>query len=95
MGVWCAISRRRIIGPLFFETTINAEAYQELIQQFIALLQVDERNFWFQQYSATAHTAASTMKILHKFFCENVISKGVWPPRSPILQVQTSLCGVT
>jgi hypothetical protein len=64
IGVWCAISRRRIIVPLFFETSINAEAYQELIQKFIALLQVDERNCWLQQESATAHTAASTMVIL-------------------------------
>jgi hypothetical protein len=32
---WCAISRRHIIGPLFFETTINSEFYNELIQQFI------------------------------------------------------------
>ena len=44
IGVWCAVSRRWIIGPLFFEASINAEAYQELIQQFIALLQVDEHN---------------------------------------------------
>jgi hypothetical protein len=79
------ISRRRIIGPLFFETTINAEAYQGLIQQFIALLQVDERNCWFQHDSITAHTATSTMEILHEFFGENVISKGVWPTRSPDL----------
>jgi hypothetical protein len=70
---------------LFFETSINAETYQELIQQFIALLQVDERNCWFQQDSATAQTAASTGEILHEFFGENVISKGVWPPRSPDL----------
>jgi penicillin-binding protein-related factor A (putative recombinase) len=40
IGVWCAISRRRIIGFLFFEISINAEAYQKLIQQFIALLKV-------------------------------------------------------
>jgi len=85
IGVWCAISRRRIIGPLFFETSINAEAYQELIQQFIALLQVDERNCWFKQDSATAHTAASTMVILHEFFGEKLISKGLWPPISPDL----------
>ena len=52
----------------FFETSKNAEAYQELIQQFIAWLQVDERNCWFQQDSATAHTAASTMVILREFF---------------------------
>jgi hypothetical protein len=70
---------------LLFETSINAEAYQELIQQFIALLQVDEGNCWFQQDSATAHTASSTMVILHEFFGENVISKGLWPPRSPDL----------
>jgi hypothetical protein len=70
---------------LFFETSINAEAYQELIQQFNALLKVDERNCWFQQDSATAHTAASTVVILHEFFGENVISKGRWPPRSPEL----------
>ena len=64
------------------ETSINAEAYQELIQQFIALLQVDERNCRFQQDSATVHTGASTMVILHEFFGENLISKGLWPPRS-------------
>jgi hypothetical protein len=85
IGVWCAISRCRIIGPLFFETSINAEAYQELIQQFIALLKVDECNCWFQQDSATAHTAASTMETLHEFFGEKLISKGLWPPRSPDL----------
>jgi len=70
---------------LFFETSINAEAYQKLIQQFIALLQVDEHNCWFQQDTATAHTAASTMVMLHEFFGGNVISKGLWPPRSPDL----------
>jgi hypothetical protein len=68
---------------LFFETSISAEAFQELVQQFIALLKVDERNCWFQQDSATAHTAASTTVILHEFFGENVISKELWPPRSP------------
>jgi len=44
---------------------------------------VDEHNCGFQQDSPTAHTAASTMEIPHELFGENVISKGVWPPRSP------------
>jgi len=70
---------------LVFETSINGEVYQELIQQFIALLPVDERNCWFQQDSAIAHTAASTMVVLNEFFGENVISKGFWQPRSPDL----------
>jgi len=46
---------------------------------------VDELNCWFQQDSATVHTVASTMEILHEFFGENVISKGVLPLRSPDL----------
>ena len=46
---------------------------------------MDERNCWFQQDSATAHTAASTMVILHDFFSENLISKGLRPLRSPDL----------
>jgi hypothetical protein len=73
IGVWCAISRRRIIVPLLFKTTIIAKAYQELIQQFIALLEVDGRNRWFHQDSSTAHTAAATMEILHEFFSRKLI----------------------
>ena len=46
---------------------------------------MDERNCWFQQDSATLHTAAFTMVIQHEFFSENLISKGLWPPRSPDL----------
>jgi hypothetical protein len=76
---------RRIIGSLFFETSINAEAYQELTRQYILLLKLDEHNCCFQQDSATDLTAASAMVILHQFFGENVISKGIWPPRFPDL----------
>lgn len=44
IGVWCAISRRRIVGPIFFETTIDSDTYCDIIQQFIALLKPDERD---------------------------------------------------
>jgi hypothetical protein len=42
IGVWCAVSRRRIVGPIFFETTVNSPVYQDIITQFTALLEVDE-----------------------------------------------------
>ncbi|KAJ4441517.1 hypothetical protein ANN_11373 [Periplaneta americana] len=38
IGVWYAILRR-IIRPLFFEITLNAEAYQDIVSQFITLLE--------------------------------------------------------
>ena len=40
---------------------------------------------WFQQDGATAHTAKNSMKLLEEVFCERIISKNLWPPRSPDL----------
>jgi hypothetical protein len=31
IGVWCAISAHRIIGPVFFQETINSKRYARLI----------------------------------------------------------------
>jgi hypothetical protein len=85
IGVWCVISRKRIIGPLFFDETINAERYQNLLTQFIALLEENERDCWLQQDGATPHTANTTTTFLQEFFGERVIGGGLWPPRSPDL----------
>jgi hypothetical protein len=55
-----AQSRKRIVGPLFFEDTITAEKYPDLLTQFIALLEENERDSWFQQDRATAHNTKTT-----------------------------------
>lgn len=85
VGVWCAISQRRVIGPIFFEKSVDSDTYTNIIQDFIALLEEDERYAWFQQDGAPAHTAGKTMKVLAEFFEDRVISKGKWPARSPDL----------
>jgi hypothetical protein len=51
IGRWCAISRKRIVGPVFFSETVTAETYQEIIMQFISLLNEEER---FAGYSRMA-----------------------------------------
>jgi hypothetical protein len=58
VGVWCAVSVRRIVGPVFFNGTINCERYvQVILGQFSPGLTEEERLYgWFQQDSATAHT---------------------------------------
>ncbi len=43
IDVWCAASCRCIIGPISFKSAITAEVYRGIIEQFIALLEVDER----------------------------------------------------
>ncbi len=49
IGIWCNGSRKRVVGPIFFETTITAEVYHDINQQFTALLRKDEHNPIFQQ----------------------------------------------
>jgi hypothetical protein len=92
IGVWCVISRKQIIGPLFFEETINAERYQNRLTQFIALLEKNERYCWLQQDGATPH-AANTTTFLQEFFGKHIIGGGLSPPQSPDLTPHDFFCG--
>ncbi len=67
-GVWCAVSRRRIVRSIFFERTVTAEVYCGIGMQFISLLEPDERDCIFQQDGATVHTAQETIAFLKDFF---------------------------
>ena len=89
VGVWCAMSRRQIIRPIFFTQTITAERYcNELLRSFVNEFSEEEKlTVCFQQDGATAHTANSTSRFLNYIFQTHVISKGIWPPTSPDLSV--------
>jgi hypothetical protein len=73
------------VGPIFFSETVTAEKYQDIIMQFISLLNEEERFCWLQHDGVTLHTANSTMEMLKQFFDNRIISKNLWPPRSPDL----------
>jgi hypothetical protein len=51
--------------------------------KFVALLRNNERECWFQQDGATPHM--QPWKCWKSFFGHRIISKGLWPPRSPDL----------
>ena len=34
-GVWCGMSRRHIIGPIFFDATIKTAAYMDIFNTFV------------------------------------------------------------
>jgi len=62
IGVWCAMSRRRIIGPIFFDATITTAAYMETINTFVNQLDDEELSIeYFQQDGATSHTSHASM----------------------------------
>jgi hypothetical protein len=44
VGVWCAVSARRIVGPVIFNETNNCEGYvQVILRQFLPELTAEER----------------------------------------------------
>jgi hypothetical protein len=50
---------------------------------------------YFQQNGATCHTSNASMKIIKSYFGDQLISKKLWPPRSPDLTTPDfCLCGL-
>jgi len=74
--VWCAVSYKRIVGTQFFESTVDGEIF---VQQFVALLELDEHDRWFQQDGATSHTVNETVNVLWDVFGDCLISENIWP----------------
>lgn len=91
LGVWLAVSRRRVVGPIFFNFTINAERYRNILNEFIEQLHEDELQYgYFQHDGATAHTTRENIAFLREFFDDRIISLHTeveFPPRSPCLTI--------
>jgi hypothetical protein len=64
IDTWCAFSQCRVIGSIFFEETVTAECYQDILIQFIALLEADESNSCFQYDRAPCHTMGTSTALL-------------------------------
>jgi hypothetical protein len=87
VGVWSALSAKRIVGPVFFNEKINCERYVQVIlgQVFSDLTEKERLYCWFQQDSATAHTACMSIQALSDVFGDRIISSDIWPAHSPDL----------
>jgi len=79
IGVWCAVSGTRIIGPIFFDRTVNMEVYMNIFEEFCAQLTEEERqSFFFQQDRETCHTSwVSLQRVYDVFSEEQTVSKNL------------------
>jgi hypothetical protein len=79
LGVWCAVSATRIVGPMFFNETVNCKRYVQVIfGQFIPELTQEERFYgWFQEDSATAPAVLMSLQALSDVFGNRIISSGI------------------
>jgi hypothetical protein len=87
IGVWCAITASRIVGPIFFYNTINSELYViEILRPFFhSITEEEETHGYVMQDGATAHTVTYSTHVLNEVFENRLISRGLWPARSPDL----------
>lgn len=94
--IWAAVSSRHIIGPYFFDHSVNQNTYLRMLQDwFIPKLRElnIENNCYFQQDGAPPHYSLLVRDYLNKTFGTRWIGRGSdilpapmnWPPRSPDL----------
>ena len=95
--VWCAISSKRIVGPVFIDGMVTGVKYRELLERHFGpeagRLNMTRR-YWFMQDGARPHRTADVFMWLETTFGERLIAldaekftgHGIeWPPYSPDL----------
>lgn len=89
LGLWCALSVKKLYGPYVFEGNVDSSKYISIIKTFLEDVdRISKRNFWFQQDGATCHTSRESLEFLTFVFPGRVISgklETFWPPHSPDL----------
>ena len=67
--------------------TVTADRYVKMLCEYLVpelrRRRVTLRNTLFQKDLATPHTSGIAQQFLETKFCERLISKGIWPARSP------------
>ena len=80
-GARCELSPRRLIALTVFKIAFDSEEHQDIISQFVSMLEGDERYFLLQQGGATSYT----IDFFKDCFDSRLISKHLWFSRSPDL----------
>jgi hypothetical protein len=89
--VWAGICSRGILGPVFFDDTVNSANYCAMLRETI-ITEIKQKyrgeEVWFQHDGAPAHTAQQTTELLNQHFpgkWVGINGPTQWPPRSPDL----------
>lgn len=89
--VWGGIWSGGVVGPFFFNGSVNKDSYRAMLQDYLVPLleetgEMDE--IYFMQDGAAPHFAKTVRSFLSDTFPARVIGRGCdipWPPRSPDL----------
>ncbi|MGH9701722.1 MAG: hypothetical protein ACRD52_19985, partial [Candidatus Acidiferrales bacterium] len=92
--VWCGIINNNILGPIFYNGTLNGQRYHQFLQNeienFLDELPLEEyRNLIWQQDGAPPHAVRDVVQFLNQRHHEWIGRNGTisWPPNSPDLSL--------
>lgn len=95
--VWMAMTADKMIGPFFFESTVDSVAYNRMLRyEFLPIVKELgwDKDHYFQQDGAPPHVTKDNLGLLRDVFGDRVISRSfpetfghgmAWPPYSPDL----------
>lgn len=81
LNTWCAIIGDQIIGPYFFDQTLNGNLYSQSLNNALSELLEDvslttRQVMWFQQDGCPAHFSLSARRTMNQLFPEKWIGRG-------------------
>lgn len=93
LNVWGGIVGNHVVGPHFFEGTVNGTVYLDFLQNHLPILLEDvplsvRNNMWFLHDGAPVHHTGPIQNYLNEKFPDRWIGRGgpiAWPARSPDL----------
>lgn len=93
LNVWGGILNDEVIGPFFFEDTLNANRYLNFLEDQLPVLLENvnlqtRHNLWYQHDGAPPHHARIVRRFLNNWRGERWIGRSgpiAWPARSPDL----------
>lgn len=93
LNVWCGIVDGKIVGPYFFDRTLNGETYLDFLENQLPVLLEDislqtRRDMILQHDGCPAHFSRRVRDYLYVSYPNKWIGKGSivsWPARSPDL----------
>jgi hypothetical protein len=84
--MWCAITASRIVGPIFFKTLlIQSGMSLSFYDPFSGALRKKKRHMVILCKMVLQHTATYSVNGLNELFEDRLLSRGLWPARSPDL----------
>ncbi len=94
VGIWCTVSKRRVIGPIIFDRSADIEVYTKIIQDFIALLEPEAICLVSTRRSNCSHGSKWNESYFAIFWWSNNFKRVTASAKSGLISTRFFLAGL-